>query len=165
MTTKTKMQIEVRELEIVLTRSFDAPRELVWQVITSPEHVANWWGPRHMTTKVLKMDMRPGGEWRFENISPDGRRIIFKGEYLEIQAPERVVQTFGMEGMFEDKRIVETATLTEVDGKTIFQNVSRFESNADRDGMLATGMAKGAGESYDQLEELLVQLLARLRKS
>lgn len=160
MTTKTDLQVEVRELEIVLTRSFDAPRELVWQAITSPEHVANWWGPRQMTTKVLKMDMRPGGEWRFENISPDGQRFIFKGEYLEIQAPERVVQTFGMEGMFEDKRIVETATLTEVDGKTIFQNVSRFESNADRDGMLATGMAKGAGESYDQLDELLVQLLA-----
>lgn len=160
MKTKTEHTLEVRDLEIQMSRVLEAPRELVWKTFTTPEHIENWWGPRNMTTKVHTMDVRPGGAWRFENRSADGQVFMFRGEYLEIQAPERVVQTFGMEGMFEDKRIVETLTLEDLGGQTRVTTVSRFESNEDRDGMLASGMEKGAGESYDRLAELLETLKA-----
>lgn len=143
---------------IIMTRTLDAPRKLVWKAFTEPEHVANWWGPRGVTTKVVKLDLRPGGEWRFEHHMPDGSAYIFKGKYLEVVEPEKLVNTFGIEGMFEGRELVETHTFDEVGGKTKYKSVSRFESIADRDGMLASGMEEGARESMDRLAELLETL-------
>ena len=91
-------------------------------------------------------------------VSPDGTTYVFKGRYLEVVAPEKLVNTFGMEGMFEGREIVETHTLEEVEGKTRYTSVSRFDSIADRDGMLASGMEEGARESLDRLAELLETL-------
>lgn len=152
-----KTSLEVRDLEIVMKRVFDAPRELVWEVMTTPEHQQNWWGPRKMTTEIVHYDLRPGGSYRFINRDGD-QAFVFKGEIREVVKPEKIVQTFGMEGFFEGKTIVETALLEEIDGKTHFTNISRFESNEDRDGMLSTGMETGASESYDRLDEILASL-------
>jgi uncharacterized protein YndB with AHSA1/START domain len=156
-----KVEAPAGQPTITMTRTFDAPRDLVWRVMTSPEHIARWWGPRGANTKLVKHDFRPGGTWRFEHRQDDGSSLIFRGTYLEVLAPEKFVNTFGMEGFYEDKLLVETHTLTEVDGKTLYTSFSRFDSVEDRDGMVASGMETGATESLDQLAEILAELQAK----
>jgi uncharacterized protein YndB with AHSA1/START domain len=77
--------------ELVLTRIFDAPRELVFKVWTDPKCIPLWWGPHGFTTTVQAMDVRAGGAWRFTMRGPDGNDYPFVGEYVEVQAPERIV--------------------------------------------------------------------------
>lgn len=158
-----KLLVETPQGEPVIrmTRTFDAPRALVWRAWTRPEHVARWWGSRSMgTTKVVKLDIRPGGEWRFEQTGHDGTVFAFIGKYLEVEEPSKLVNTFGLEGMFQDKTVIETHSFEEVDGKTHYTSVTVFDSVEDRDGMVASGMEEGAQESMNQLEELLAELAA-----
>ncbi|BBD38992.1 SRPBCC family protein [Aminobacter sp. NyZ550] len=158
-----KMLVETPEGEpiIRMSRSFDAPRTLVWRAWTRPEHVARWWGSRAMgATKVVKLDVRPGGEWRFEQTTPDGTVFAFIGRYIEVDEPEKLVNTFALEGMFEDKTVIETHRFEERDGKTHYSGVTRFDSIEDRDGMVASGMEAGAQDSMNQLEELLGELIS-----
>jgi len=143
---------------IIMTRVLNAPRALVWKAWTEPEHIVRWWGPRNYTTKVIKQDVRVGGEWRYEQDTPEGDAYVFIGKFLEVVEPERLVNTFGVEGMFEDKTLVETHTFEERSGKTFYKSVSRFDTIEDRDGMAASGMEGGARESMDKLEELLADL-------
>jgi uncharacterized protein YndB with AHSA1/START domain len=143
--------------EIELTRVFDAPRELVFEACTKPEHVARWWGPRDSTLVVCEMDFRPGGGWRFVSRGPDGSEFGFRGEYREITPPERVVQTFEFDGA-PGHISVETMTLDERAGQTTLTARSVFSSVEDRDAMLGSGMEKGAAETYDRLAELLPTL-------
>jgi uncharacterized protein YndB with AHSA1/START domain len=140
--------------EIVMTRIFDAPRELVFKAYTDPNAIPQWWGPRRYTTTVDQMDVRPGGAWRFVNQGPDGSEFAFRGEYREIIPPERLVYTFEFEGM-PGHILVETITFEEHDGKTTLTNTSLFDSIEERDGMLASGMTEGATESMDRLAEYL----------
>lgn len=158
----SKMLVETPEGDpiIVMSRSFDAPRALVWRAWTQPEHVARWWGSRAMgATKVVTLDVRPGGAWRFEQTAPDGTVFAFIGTYIEVDEPEKLVNTFGLEGMFEDKTVIETHRFDERDGKTHYSCITRFDSVDDRDGMVASGMEAGAQESMNQLEELLGELV------
>jgi uncharacterized protein YndB with AHSA1/START domain len=86
--------------EAQLTRVFDAPRRLVFDAMSKPEHLRRWWGPRRSTMTSCEMvDFRPGGKWRFVLREADGTEYAFRGEYREIVPPERVVQTFEFEGM------------------------------------------------------------------
>jgi uncharacterized protein YndB with AHSA1/START domain len=142
--------------EILLTRFFDAPRALVFKVFTSADLISQWWGPRGSATMVDKMDVRPGGAWRFVLSGPDGD-TAFHGEYREIEPPERLVYTMEWEGL-PGHVLVETVTLEDVNGKTKMTDRSVFDSQEDRDGMLQSGMQSGAQESMDQLEELLARL-------
>jgi uncharacterized protein YndB with AHSA1/START domain len=147
---------------IIQTREFDAPRDLVWEAMTKPEHVAQWWGPRGMKTTVAQLDVRPGGKWRIVHTAPDGRSITFHGEYRDVVPPERIVQTFGVEGMYDGRFIVEAMTLEAVGpNRTRHRVVSRFESVADRDGMIASGVESGARESMERLDEVLAGLRQR----
>ena len=139
--------------EILLTRTFDAPRALVFQTMTDPALIPKWWGPRGCMTIVDKMDMRPGGEWRFIHRSPKGD-AAFRGVYREIVPPERLVYTFEWEGL-PGHISTETVTFVERDGKTTLINRVEFASVEDRDGMLRSGMEKGATETMDRLAELL----------
>ena len=143
--------------EIVLTRVFDAPRELVWKACTDPEAIPRWWGPRRHTTRVDKMDVRPGGAWRFVSRDAGGNEFAFHGEYREVVPPERIVQTFEFEGM-PGHVSVETMTLVEHQGKTTLTTRSVFDSVEDRDGMLQSGMEAGVRETYDRLAEYLETL-------
>ena len=157
----TTFDMPAGEPVIVMSRTFNAPRELVWRAYTEPEHVANWWGPRRYVNRVLEMDVRPGGRWRVEQRGEDGRVHRFKGVYHEVVRPERLVNTFIYEddaGTYEDRPVVETHTFDERDGRTTLTTVSRFGSLADRDGMAASGMEEGARESLDRLAELLATL-------
>lgn len=143
------------DTEIVMTRVFDAPRALVFEAMTTPEHVAKWWG----TTDTLdvELDFRVGGKWRFVEHAPDGQTYAFHGEIREIVPGERVVQTFEFEGM-PGHVLVETMQLAEEGGKTTVTTTSVFDTKEERDGMVASGMETGARASYDRLEALLASL-------
>lgn len=142
--------------EIVLTRIFDAQRELVFKAHTDPKAIPQWWGLRSHTTTVDKMDVKPGGVWRFVSRDTDGNEFEFHGEYREIVPPERIVWTFEFEGM-PGHVSVQTATFEERDGKTILKTTVEFDSVEDRDGMLQSGMEAGAAESFDRLAEYLAK--------
>jgi uncharacterized protein YndB with AHSA1/START domain len=141
------------DVEIKMVRVFDAPRELVFEAHTSCEHVTRWWGQR-ASKLTCEMDFRPGGSYRFVDHSGDGREDAFRGEYREIVAPEKIVQTFEYEPM-AGHIVEETLLFSEEDGKTVLTNLSVYPSKEDRDGMVASGMESGAAESLDQLEEYL----------
>ncbi|MEJ0012674.1 MAG: SRPBCC family protein [Bauldia sp.] len=160
-----KVETPAGEPIIVMSRTFDAPRALVWEAMTRAEHVARWWGPREMKTTVARLDVRPGGGWRFVHTAPDGRSIVFHGEYRDVQPPKCIVQTFGVEGMYDGRFIVETMTLEEVGDRTHYRVVSHFESLADRDGMIASGMERGANDSMERLETLLTELKPSNRRT
>ena len=140
--------------ELVLERVFDAPRELVWKVMTDPDRVTHWWGPHGHTATVEEMDVRVGGKWRWVGHGPDGQEAPFKGEYLEVVPPERLVQTeiYDVPG-FDDRAAINTLTLEDVGGRTKLVARSRFPSVEDLEGALASGMIGGALETYDRLAE------------
>jgi uncharacterized protein YndB with AHSA1/START domain len=158
--TPLKVETPADEPIIIMTRTLDAPRALVWKAWTEPQHIVRWWGSRQSTTKIIKQDVRVGGEWRYESQTPEGDAFVFMGKFLEVVEPEKLVNTFAVEGMFDNKALVETHTFEERDGKTFYKSVSRFDSIEDRDGMITTGMEEGANESMDRLEELLEDLQA-----
>lgn len=145
--------IEPGKQEIIMTRTFDAPRDLLFRTMTDPNLIPQWWGPRYLTTTVDEMDPRPGGRWRYVQRDPQGSEHAFHGVYHDVTAPERLVFTFEYEGQ-PGHVLLETVTLEEVDGRTRLTDQSVFQSVADRDGMVQNGMESGATETMDRLEEL-----------
>jgi len=146
------------DLEIVMTREFDAPRELVFEAHTKCEHLTNWWGPRKYTLEVCELDFRPGGKYRFVHRGPEGvDEHGFRGEFREIVPPEKIVWTFEWEGM-PGHVSVDTVTLEDLGGRTRLTAHSLFDSKEDRDGMLQSGMEEGAGETYDRLAEFVASM-------
>jgi uncharacterized protein YndB with AHSA1/START domain len=145
--------------EIVLTRLFDAPRRLVFEAMSKPEHVRRWWGllDDRYSVPVCEIDFRPGGKWRFVGRGPEGDYPAFYGEYREIDAPGRVVFTEIFEP-FPDAESVVTSVLTEEGGKTRLTVTCLYSSREVRDMVLSTGMTKGAAISYDHLEEVAASL-------
>jgi len=145
--------------EIVLTRLFDAPRRLVFDAMTRPEHVRRWWGilDDRYSVPVCEIDFRVGGAWRFVGRGPHGEGPAFYGVYREIVPPERVVFTEIYEP-FPDAGSVVTAVLTEEGGKTRLTATCLYPSLDVRDMVIGTGMEKGAGLSYDRLEDLVREL-------
>jgi uncharacterized protein YndB with AHSA1/START domain len=144
--------------EICLTRLFDAPRHLVFEVMTKPEHVKRWWGclGEGYSVPVCEIDLRVGGRWRFVNRHPRGE-AAFHGEYREITPPVRLVFTEIFEE-FPDSVSVVTTVLTEEGDKTRMTVTVRYPSLEVRDMVIASGMSKGAGISYDRLEDLVAEL-------
>ncbi len=147
------------EREIVMTREFDAPRDLVFEAHTSCEHMTRWWGPRKYEFASCEVDFRPGGKWRVVHRGPDGDEHAFRGEYREIVPPERIVWTFEYEG-FPGQISAETLRLEEHDGKTTLTATAVYDTVEARDGMLQSGMEEGARETMDRLDEYLAQLKA-----
>jgi len=147
------------DTEITLTRLFDAPRELVWEAMTKPEHVRRWWGclDERYSVPVCEIDLRVGGTWRFVGRGPDGDFPAFFGEYLEIDRPGRLVYTEIFEP-FPDAASVVTQRLDEEQGKTRLTVTARYDSRQTRDIVLGTGMEKGAAVSYDRLEDVVAAL-------
>jgi len=143
--------------EIVITRVFNAPAQLVFEAMTKPEHVRRWWGLRGSTMSVCDIDLRVGGAWRYVLREEDGNEVGFHGTYREIEAPNRVVSTEVFEG-FPDAESVNTVTLTEEDGKTTFTNRILHQNREYRDGHLNSGMEPGMQQTFDRLEELLASM-------
>jgi len=144
--------------EIRLTRLFDAPRSLVFEVMTKPEHVRLWWGQlgEGYSVPVCEIDLRVGGAWRFVNRHPHGE-AAFHGEYREIKPPSRLVFTEIFEE-FPDSVSVVTTEFTEEGGKTRMTATVLYPSLEVRDMVIASGMAGGAATSYDRLEDLVGKL-------
>lgn len=146
------------EPRIVISRMFNASRELIWEALSKPEHLRHWWGPHGTTNPVCEMDFRVDGAWRITQRSADGREHTFMGKYLEIDPPETVVQTFGMEGMFEGSEMVERMTLTPLGDVTLLQVTSTADTLEARNGMLESGMSLGANQTYERLESYVAKL-------
>jgi uncharacterized protein YndB with AHSA1/START domain len=147
--------------EIRLTRLFDAPRRLVFEAMTKPEHIKRWWGclGEGYSVPVCEVDLRPGGKWRFVNRHPQGEAEFF-GEYREIVPPERLVYT-EIYAPFPDGGSLVTTELTEENGKTRVTVTAAYPSLEVRDFVLETGMDRGAAISYDRLEEVARELRQR----
>jgi uncharacterized protein YndB with AHSA1/START domain len=140
--------------EIVMTRVVDAPRRLVFEAFTSPEHLPQWMlGPDGWTMPVCEIDLRPGGAWHFVWRRADGTEMGMRGTYREIAPPERLVTTESWGGDWPET--INTLLLAEKDGKTTITQKVLYPSKEARDAALKTGMKEGASQSFDRLAEYL----------
>ena len=157
--TKNFIQItsKLGEPDLIVSRVFDAPRELVFKTYVDPNLLPQWWGPRNLITIVDKMELRPGGTWRFINREPDGKKYTFSGVYLEILPFERYSFTFNFEGR-SGRESTETVTFEDQGGKTKVTDRYNFKSVEDRDEMIKFGLETGAAESMDRFGNLLEKL-------
>jgi uncharacterized protein YndB with AHSA1/START domain len=153
MMVKLNIVAEPGKHDILITRDFNAPRDLVFKALCDPKLVSQWWGPKETTTVVDQMDVRKGGIWRYVQRDHQGNEYGFNGVYHEV-CPYRMVYTFEFEGM-PGHVLMETVTLEEHDGKTRLKDLSVFQSVEDRDGMIQSGMESGATDSWDRLDEVL----------
>ena len=165
---------EPAEDEFLISRVFDAPRELVWKAWTEPERLTQWWGPRGFTNPVCELDVRPGGAHRVVMRSADGVDYPIKGVFREIVAPERLVMTMDcsehpaewhdLVDPNRDKNnrnpageMLQTVTFEDLGGKTRLTIRTRFESAGIRNAMVKMGMNEGWSESLERLTEHLAQ--------
>lgn len=142
------------EKEILLTRVIDAPRELVFKAYTDPKAIPQFWGPHKYTTVVDKMDVRPGGAWRFIQKDEEGNESAFHGEYSEVKAPEKLVHTFIYEPMPEHIA-TEHVSFEDLGDRTRIVDLMSFSSKEARDGMVQSGMESGSAELFDRFEKML----------
>jgi uncharacterized protein YndB with AHSA1/START domain len=153
----TKLEL-VSPTEIIVTRTFAAPRRAVWEAMTKPEYVRRWYGLRVLKVSTCEIDLRVGGRWRFVLLAPDGSEHGFTGAYREITAPDRVVYTENYEAIGPGHEILVTTTFDEHGGKTMLKSRLVYQSDADRDAHLQSGMETGIRESFGRLEDLLTTL-------
>ncbi|WP_317064921.1 SRPBCC domain-containing protein [Methanoculleus caldifontis] len=157
----TSLTAKPGKQEIVITRIFDAPRDLVFKASMDPELLPRWWGPGRFTTTVDVMDARSGGMWRFVQRDAEANEYAFHGVYHEVSPPDRVVDTFEFEGM-PGHVMLETVTFEDLGGgRTKMTNRTVAQSVEDRDGMVQSGMEEGVNETLDRLAALLNELQGR----
>jgi uncharacterized protein YndB with AHSA1/START domain len=140
--------------QILITREFDAPRHLVWRAYTEPELIKRWWAGERGNVTSVEVDLRVGGIWRYVMTANPGFEVAFHGEYREISAPERLVNTEAFEGMPDPdgNAALVTVALTESDGGTLLEVLVEHKDQAGRDMHINSGMEGGMQESYDSLE-------------
>lgn len=157
---KTNIIAEPGKQEIIITRIFDAPRNLVFRAFIDPKLIIKWLGPRELRMTIEKFEPWTGGSWRYIHEDKDGNKYGFHGVLHEVAAPERAIQTFEFEGLPEKGHVsLETARFEELPGaNTKLITTSVFQSVADRDGMIQSGMERGVRESHERLDELLNEL-------
>lgn len=172
MAARNELAAETADREFVITRVFEASRELVFKAWTDPRCLAQWWGPHTFTNPVCEIDLRPGGAFRIVMRGPDGVEYPYKGVYLEVIAPERLVYTGDMSEVPDawhdlvnpnrdtsagkpSLESVTTVTFEEYNGKTKLTVRTLFGSVAVRDAMLKMQMAEGWAQSMERLAEHL----------
>jgi uncharacterized protein YndB with AHSA1/START domain len=143
------------ELEILLTREFEAPIALVFDVLTKPEHVRKWFAPFEDKMTVCSIDLRVGGSYHMVFVTEEGTECSFRGTYLELEPPTRIVDTWLFEG-WPDAEAVETVDLHENDGVTELTNRLAFRDKAGRDHMTKFD---GMEDSFDKMEDYLRSVL------
>jgi uncharacterized protein YndB with AHSA1/START domain len=143
------------DLELQVTREFDAPIELVFDALTKPEHIVNWFAPFDDTMTVCEIDLRVGGAYHYVFVTKDGTECVFRGTFMEIERPARIVDTWNFEG-WPDSEAVETVELSEVDGVTTLRNTLAFRDLTGRAHMSKTD---GFEASFDNLETYLESLV------
>ena len=143
--------------QILITREFDAPRDLVYKAWTTPELVERWWHANRGEMTVAEIDLRVGGTWRYVMVAEGGLEVGFHGEFREIVPNERIVSTEVYEG-FPEGEAVDTLTLTEVDGRTTLAILVQHTSKEHRDAHIASGMEAGMQDAMDLLEQVAISL-------
>jgi uncharacterized protein YndB with AHSA1/START domain len=151
--------------QILITREFDAPRNLVYRAFTEPELVERWWHACRGQMTVAEIDLQVGGKWRYVSVTADGTEVGFHGRYLEIVPEERIVTTEVYEGLpegvsEEDAATENTVTLTEANGRTTVTILVQAKSKASRDAIIESGMEVGLQDALDLLEQVAVSLTA-----
>jgi uncharacterized protein YndB with AHSA1/START domain len=146
------------ETTITTHRTVDAPRDLVFDVLTDPKHIKRWMGPAALEMVSGESDLRVGGKYRYVYRAPNGQEFAFSGVYKEIKRPEKAVRTYLFEP-FPDAEAIETMTLEERAGKTTITTFTQHKNVENRDGHIADGrMEQGMVEGYARLDELLTEL-------
>ena len=153
----TTIKAEPGKQEIFIIREFEAPRELVWKAHTDPEILKNWLGPRELKITIEKFEPYAGGSYRYIHTDKKGNEFAFRGVVHELIAPELSIQTFEFEGMPEKGHVImETSRFESLPGnRTRLTVQSVFQSVADRDGMMQSGMERGVLDSHERLDEIL----------
>ncbi len=156
--TTTQLTAEPGTPQLVLTREFDAPRELLFRAFTDPKLLVQWLGPHRMTMTLDRLDVRDGGTWRYTHRDADGNQAAFHGVFHGAPSVDGgIVQTFEFEGA-PGHVSLETVTFEEQGGKTLLRTNDVFQSVEDRDAAIQSGMESGIKESYERLDELLARL-------
>jgi uncharacterized protein YndB with AHSA1/START domain len=159
---KTKLTLP-SDQEILITRTFDGPRDLVWQMWTTAEHLRQWWGPEGWTLPVCELDFRPGGTWFYCMEGPDGMQSCGKATYLDIDVPQRIIYEDAFadsEGNLIDDMPVAHITLEFVEegSKTTVVNIVRYPTKADRDKVIEMGMEAGIDQTWNRLDAYLAKI-------
>lgn len=144
------------DTSIVMTRSFMAPRALVFDLWTDPKLIPDFWGPAIHVNEVKVWDFRVGGKWQIMTATPDGGTVDFHGEFVWIERPAIIEWTFGFDSVPPGP---ETLFIDEVEGVTTMRSVSTMPSREVRDMVLQGGMEAGAAEMHDCFEAILTQRL------
>lgn len=146
------------DTEIRTERVFDADPELIWNCFADPDVLSEWLGPDGYETKVEEYDFTPGGKWRYLNIAPDGAEYVFFGEFLELDQPVSMTQTFNFIMEPQPPPSIDRMDLIPLgDGRTRLVTTTTFESQDFRDGMLQSGMETGMDEGYNKLDRILAK--------
>jgi uncharacterized protein YndB with AHSA1/START domain len=156
---KTVITAEPGAAQIIVTREFDAPRDLVFRAHTDPDLLEQWLGPRAFSMVVERYETRHGGRWRYVHRDSQGQEYWFRGVFHGDPSPDSIVQTFEFEGA-PGHVMLTTTTLEPRGGRTLMRAVTSFQSVEDRDAMVAADMETGARDSGERLEELLDELRA-----
>lgn len=146
------------DTEILITREFDAPAELVFDVWTTPEHVRNWWGWETDPMTVCEIDLRVGGRYRYVSLNEEHGEIEFYGEFREIDRPYRLVAT-EIFAPYPDSVGINTLSLEETDGVTVMRLITSYDDKETRDAVIASGMESGLQHSLDRADRVLASLL------
>jgi uncharacterized protein YndB with AHSA1/START domain len=155
---RTQIIAEPGMPQIVITREFSAPRELLFRTHVDPNLLVQWLGPRRMTTIVDRYEVRDGGTWRYTSRDADGTEAGFHGVFHGTPTPEEgIVQTFEFEGA-PGHISLQTLTFEDHAGKTLLRTNAVFQSVEDRDAMVRSGMEEGVNDSMERLCELLARL-------
>lgn len=157
---KTQITAEPGIPQIIISREFHAPRELVFRAHAEPELLAQWLGPRDLALVIDRWEARDGGAWRYVNTDVQGNKYGFHGVFHGDPSPDAIVQTFEFEGAPGHVKL-DTTTLRQRGASTLVRTVSAFSSVEDRDAMIASGMERGTHDSAERLAELLATLQAR----
>jgi uncharacterized protein YndB with AHSA1/START domain len=146
--------------QILITREFDAPKELVYKAWTTPELVKRWWSGKKGEVTLAEIDLRVGGAWRYVMNASEGFEVAFHGEYREIVPNERIVSTeiYEIPDQGDSPPTINTATFTEVDGRTTLEILVQCPSKELRDTIIDSGMESGMQESMDALEQVAISL-------
>ena len=154
---KTQIVAEPGVPQIVITREFDAPRELLFRAHTDPALLVQWLGPRELTMTIDRLEARDGGRWRYIHRDANGNEYAFHGVFHGTPSPDGIVQTFEFEG-FPGHVSLDSAVLEDRGDKTLIRTVTVFQSVEDRDGMLQSGMEDGLNDSMERLDGLIARL-------
>ncbi|MFW6075161.1 MAG: SRPBCC family protein [Chloroflexota bacterium] len=155
------MTMEITERGFIVTDTFDAPAELVFDAWTKCEHLAEWMGPREHQMVTCEIDLKVGGSYRWVWRGPDGSEMPLAGEFREVERPSRLVSTERWDvEPYRDTVMLNTLTLTEENGVTRLVSRTEFESVEARDAALATPMEEGMRQGMEQLKEYLASISA-----